>query len=103
VGRRAKAYWGPYAVSKAALEMLVRTYAAEVQNMNVRANLFNPGAVRTKMRAKAMPGEDPATLPKPRDVAPAFLELVSPELTHNGMIYDWPSKSWVDPATGQSM
>lgn len=103
VARHAKAYWGAYAVSKAGLEMLVRTYAAEVQNMTVRANLFNPGPVRTAMRAKAMPGEDPATLPKPRDVAPAFAELVSPELTQNGMIYDWPSKSWVDPATGGSV
>lgn len=101
VARRAKPYWGPYAISKAALEMLVCTYAAEVQNMSVRANLFSPGAVRTAMRAKAMPGEDPATLPKPRDLAPAFLKLVSPELAHNGMIYDWPSKSWIDPAPGE--
>jgi NAD(P)-dependent dehydrogenase (short-subunit alcohol dehydrogenase family) len=81
--------------------MLVRTYAAEVDKMSVRANLFSPGAVRTAMRAKAMPGEDPAALPKPREVASAFLELVSPELQHNGLVYEWRSKSWIDPATGQ--
>lgn len=99
--RSAKPYWGPYAISKAALETMVRTYAAEVAQLGIRANLFSPGPVRTAMRAKAMPGEDPATLPKPRDVAPAFLELVAPDLEHTGRIYDWPSTSWVDPATGQ--
>lgn len=99
--RKAAPYWGPYAISKAGLEVLVRTYAAEVDKMGVRANLFSPGPVRTAMRAKAMPGEDPATLPKPRDVAPAVLDLVSPELERTGLIYDWPSQSWIDPATGQ--
>lgn len=103
VARHPRPYWGPYAVSKAALETLVRTYAAEVEKMSVRANLFNPGATRTAMRAKAMPGEDPATLPKPRDVAPAFLKLVSPDLTHNGMVYDWRAESWLDPETGKAV
>ncbi len=101
--RSAKPYWGPYAISKAALETMVRTYAAEVAQLGIRANLFSPGPVRTAMRAKAMPGEDPATLPKPRDVAPAFLDLLAPDLEHTGMIYDWPTKSWIDPATGQAV
>ena len=58
---RARAYWGPYAVSKAALETLARTYAAETVTTNVRVNLLTPGPVRTRMRAQAMPGEDPMT------------------------------------------
>ena len=59
------AYWGPYAVSKAGLEALVKTYAHELEDTSVRVNLVNPGSVRTAMRAKAFPGEDPNTLPDP--------------------------------------
>ena len=62
----ARAYWGPYAVSKAALEVLARTYAAETESTNVRVNVLVPGAVRTRMRAQAMPGEDPMSLEPPR-------------------------------------
>lgn len=76
---------GPYAVSKAALEALVKTYAAESANTNVRANLLSPGPVRTAMRAKAMPGEDPGTLPHPNDVAGLFLEMSRPDFTENGV------------------
>jgi NAD(P)-dependent dehydrogenase (short-subunit alcohol dehydrogenase family) len=86
------AYWGPYAVSKAGLETLVKTYAEEVANTPVRVNLLNPGGVRTQMRAKAFPGEDPSTLPTPDDLVPLFLELVSPECDRNGEIVsfrDW--------------
>ena len=62
-----RAYWGPYAVSKAALDALARTYAAETVNTsNIRVMLINPGPLRTSMRAKAMPGEDPSTLRAPR-------------------------------------
>ncbi|CDO60857.1 Oxidoreductase, short-chain dehydrogenase/reductase family [Candidatus Phaeomarinobacter ectocarpi] len=78
-------FWGPYAVSKAALEALVKTYAAESANTNVRANLLSPGPVRTAMRAKAMPGEDPGTLPHPNDVAGLFLEMSRPDFTENGV------------------
>ena len=80
------AYWGPYAVSKAGLEALVKTYAHEVERTPVRANLINPGATRTGMRAKAFPGEDPQTLPPPEAVAPLFVELASPECTRNGEV-----------------
>src|SRR5437879_1493109 len=69
VAALALAYWGPYAVSKAALEALARTYAAETVTTNLRVNLFNPGPVRTGMRAQAMPGEDPMTLEPPEKVA----------------------------------
>lgn len=83
-----RAYWGPYAVSKAALDVLVRTYAEETKNTLVRANLFNPGATRTKMRAQAMPGEDPATLPAAEEIAAHLLKLADPALSETGMLYD---------------
>jgi NAD(P)-dependent dehydrogenase (short-subunit alcohol dehydrogenase family) len=85
------AYWGPYAVSKAALEALVKTYAHEVASTNVRANLINPGPIRTAMRAKAFPGEDPMKLSAPDDVAPLFVRLADPQLTENGRIFDFKS------------
>lgn len=87
--RNCRAYWGPYSVSKAALEALVKTYAAEVNDTNVRANLVNPGAVATAMRAKAMPGEDPAILPKPEDLAETFVRLALPGCTENGAIVQY--------------
>lgn len=71
-------YWGAYAVSKAALEMLALTYAAECRETNLKVNLLNPGPMRTAMRAKAMPGEDPATLPTPDEIAPQIVEMLSP-------------------------
>ena len=80
------AYWGPYAASKAALDALVKTYAAECETTNVRANLLSPGPTRTAMRAKAMPGEDPETLPHPNEVAALFLEMAAPTYTANGEI-----------------
>jgi NAD(P)-dependent dehydrogenase (short-subunit alcohol dehydrogenase family) len=83
------AYWGPYSVSKAALEALVRTYAAETVKTAVRVNLLNPGPVRTRMRAQAMPGEDPMSLPGPEAVAEAFLGLASPELRETGEVFDF--------------
>lgn len=82
----AHAYWGPYAVSKAGLEALVKTYAQEMERTPVRANLINPGGVRTAMRAKAYPGENPETLPAPEEVAPLFVELASPDDTRNGEV-----------------
>jgi NAD(P)-dependent dehydrogenase (short-subunit alcohol dehydrogenase family) len=78
--RAAHAYWGPYAASKAALEMLVGAYAAETASTKLRVNLFDPGVVRTAMRAKAMPGEDPSTLPHPSEVAGPLIDLVEPGL-----------------------
>lgn len=77
-------FWGCYAATKAALESLALTYAAECATTPVRVNLFSPGPVRTGMRAKAMPGEDPASLKPPSAVAPAIVELLSPACTKNG-------------------
>jgi NAD(P)-dependent dehydrogenase (short-subunit alcohol dehydrogenase family) len=84
-----RAYWGPYAISKAALEALARTYAAETVSTNVRVNLFNPGATRTRMRATAMPGEDPAELKTPEPVAERILELCLPQFQDTGKLYDF--------------
>ena len=88
---RHKAYWGVYSVSKAALEALVRTYADEVANTPVRVNLVNPGPTRTKLRAQAYPGEDPATLRTPEDIAEAFVRLAEPACTDNGRLLDLPT------------
>lgn len=81
-----RAYWGTYSVSKAALESMVRVYAAETAKTNVRVNLIDPGGVRTDMRASAKPGEDPMSLPHPDDIVGTFLELASNECTAHGQI-----------------
>ncbi len=92
-----RAYWGPYAVSKAALEMLVRTYVAEVDTTPIRAMLVNPGPLRTKMRAAAMPGEDPLTLRTPEELAPKIVALCRPDWTQTGLIYDFPTDRVLTP------
>lgn len=84
-----RAYWSAYAASKAALETYVSCWAKEIDITNVRVNLLNPGAVRTAMRAKAMPGEDGSTLPSPRDVAPLVVEMLSPDYTKNDQIVSY--------------
>jgi len=86
---KATAYWGLYATTKAALNTLVETYAAETVNTPVRANLFSPGPIRTHMRAAAMPGEDATTLPPPEAVTAAILRLASPDLTETGKVFDF--------------
>lgn len=80
-------YWGPYSISKAALEAMVRTYAAENNSTTVRASCFSPGPTRTKMRAQAMPGEDPETLPTAEEVAAQIVALCLPSFTDNGAVY----------------
>jgi NAD(P)-dependent dehydrogenase (short-subunit alcohol dehydrogenase family) len=86
VARGVFPYWGPYAISKAGLEMLVKIYAGEVAKTRVRANLIDPGIVRTRLRARTFPGEDPAALPSPESVTDAFLALALPECTRNGEV-----------------
>jgi NAD(P)-dependent dehydrogenase (short-subunit alcohol dehydrogenase family) len=85
-------YWGSYSVGKAGLEALVRTYAAEVETTNLRVNCFSPGATRTKMRATAMPGEDPETLPAPEDVSAQIVNMCLPEFTDNGGVWKYDPK-----------
>ena len=73
----ARAYWGAYATSKAALEAMTKVYAAETVTTSLRVNMLDPGATRTAMRAKAYPGEDPAKLKDPEDTVSLFMSLVS--------------------------
>ncbi|MFG1348278.1 SDR family NAD(P)-dependent oxidoreductase [Xanthobacter autotrophicus] len=87
---KARAYWGPYALTKAGLEVLARTWAAESVSGNLKVNLFNPGPIRTLMRAKAFPGEDPMTLPAPEEAAAAILPLCLPSFMETGKLYDFP-------------
>jgi NAD(P)-dependent dehydrogenase (short-subunit alcohol dehydrogenase family) len=82
-------YWGGYAMSKAALESLGLTYAAECEGTKVKVNLLNPGPIRTAMRAKAMPGEDPSSLKRPEAVAPLIVELLSPGNEKNGELINF--------------
>lgn len=84
-----RAYGGPYSVSKAALNALALTYAAETDSTPVRVNLFNPGPTRTRMRAQVMPGEDPMTLPTPEQVAETIVPLCLSSCMETGKLYDY--------------
>lgn len=80
-----RAYWGAYSVTKVALEALVETYAKEVgPEAALKVNLFDPGPVRTDMRAEAFPGEDPMSLPAPDDLVPTVLDMLSPDFPRHG-------------------
>ena len=96
VTTRAIAYWGPYSVAKNALEMLARIYAAENVTTNLRVNLFNPGPIRTRMRAQAMPGEDPMTLATPDKAAEEVLELCLPTFDQTGKFYNFPTRTLME-------
>jgi NAD(P)-dependent dehydrogenase (short-subunit alcohol dehydrogenase family) len=84
--RRGEAFWASYAVGKAALEALVLAWAAEMRRTTIRINLLDPGPVSTRLRAQAYPGEDPATLVRPDEVAPAFVDLLLPGCHRHGEI-----------------
>ncbi|WP_374544648.1 SDR family NAD(P)-dependent oxidoreductase [Rhodoblastus sp.] len=87
-----RAFWGPYATSKAAVDALLRSYAADTVNVSaIKAMSVNPGPLRTKMRAAAMPGEDPMTLRTPEEFAPKLVDLCGPDWTETGKIYDFPT------------
>ena len=77
---RPKAFWGPYGASKSAMEAIVKTWADELEQTTIRAVLLDPGVMRTKMRAEAMPGEDPMTLPEPSEIGPLVVELAQSDL-----------------------
>jgi NAD(P)-dependent dehydrogenase (short-subunit alcohol dehydrogenase family) len=93
----ARAYWGVYSISKAALEVLARTYAAETATTNVKTMLVSPGPLRTAMRQKAMPGEDPLSLKTPEDLAPHIVALASPSWSESGKIFDFRSGQVTTP------
>ncbi|TNE60629.1 MAG: SDR family NAD(P)-dependent oxidoreductase [Alphaproteobacteria bacterium] len=87
-----KAYWGGYATTKAALEAMALTYSNECRITKIKVNMVDPGPIRTMMRAKAVPGEDPSVLPTTDQIAPLFVELASPDCDRAGEIvkfYDW--------------
>jgi NAD(P)-dependent dehydrogenase (short-subunit alcohol dehydrogenase family) len=84
VTRKAAAYWGAYAASKAALEAMVAAWAAETGTTRLRVNLIDPGRVRTRMRARAYPGEDPQSLPAPADITDMFVRLARPDCDATG-------------------
>ncbi|MEM0898598.1 MAG: SDR family NAD(P)-dependent oxidoreductase [Pseudomonadota bacterium] len=90
----AKAYWGPYAMSKAAVEALARSWANETKQTKLTVNSVNPGATRTHMRAQAMPGEDATTLPTPETVAASIVHLCGPASTETGKIWNVREQSW---------
>lgn len=92
-GSSAKPFWGGYAASKAALESMVRTYAAEMINTPVRINLFDPGPVRTALRAKAIPGEDANALPMPDDVVGPIMDLASADFAETGTLVQAPTRT----------
>jgi NAD(P)-dependent dehydrogenase (short-subunit alcohol dehydrogenase family) len=83
---KSRAYWGAYGISKDALTSFMKILADELDTENnaVRVNAINPGAVRTQMRVRAFPGEDPNTLPLPDDVMAAYLYLMSDDCTETG-------------------
>ncbi len=86
IAREPRAYWGPYAASKAGLEALARTWAAESAKSNLRVNLLDPGPAATRLRALAYPGENRAELPRPEAVTTRFVELASPAFSENGTL-----------------
>src|SRR5262249_26037560 len=96
VAHMGRAYWGPYAASQAALELLTRTYASHGATTAVRATLFSPGPTRTRMYASAFPGIDPLTLPSAEDVAKAILPLCLPECAETGRLYSFREKKFLD-------
>jgi NAD(P)-dependent dehydrogenase (short-subunit alcohol dehydrogenase family) len=83
---RIRAYWGAYSASKAGLETLVKTYAAETATTPLKVNLLDPGATRTRMRAQAYPGEDTNTVKPPDALAPLILELTASDCQRSGEV-----------------
>jgi NAD(P)-dependent dehydrogenase (short-subunit alcohol dehydrogenase family) len=92
----ARPYFAAYATSKAALDALVRTYAAECAATNVRVNLFSPGQTRTRMMRTAFPGIEPETLPPPEDVVKAIVPLCLPSCAETGKLYDFRQGKFLD-------
>ncbi|EJF90652.1 SDR family NAD(P)-dependent oxidoreductase [Bartonella tamiae] len=88
VAHSARSFWGPYAASKAALEVIGRCWADELKQTPIKINLVNPGATRTAMRAAAAPGEDPETLPTAEEIAVKIAQLASPHLQETGCLFD---------------
>ena len=93
VANKATGYLGPYAASKAALEALARVWAHETASTPLRVNLFNPGPIRTHMRATVFPGEDPMTLDTPEQAAELIVPMCLPSWNESGKFYDYPTRT----------
>jgi NAD(P)-dependent dehydrogenase (short-subunit alcohol dehydrogenase family) len=89
---KASAYLGPYAASKAALETLARSWAQETAATTLRVNLFDPGPIRTRMRATVFPGEDPLTLDTPEQAAEFIVPMCAPDWTETGKLFEYKSR-----------
>jgi NAD(P)-dependent dehydrogenase (short-subunit alcohol dehydrogenase family) len=98
--RKCPAFWGPYSASKAAVEALARTWAAESLKTPMKIISVDPGATRTAMRAQAVPGEDPSILPHPSEVAATLVSLASPDMTETGKLYIVREKRFADYVAG---
>jgi NAD(P)-dependent dehydrogenase (short-subunit alcohol dehydrogenase family) len=90
---KATGYLGPYAASKAALETLARVWAHETASTSLRVNLFNPGPIRTRMRAAVFPGEDPMTLDTPEQAAELIVPMCLPSWNESGRFFDYPTRT----------
>ncbi|MFA7261752.1 MAG: SDR family NAD(P)-dependent oxidoreductase [Caulobacter sp.] len=100
---RPKAFWSAYAATKAGMEALVRCWADEMEETTVRAVLLDPDTMRTRMRAEAYPGEDPATVTDPAEIAPLIVQLAQADLglPHKPVLFsDWKAAGGVLPANG---
>ncbi|MDF1600473.1 SDR family NAD(P)-dependent oxidoreductase [Mesorhizobium sp. YIM 152430] len=91
-----RAYWGPFAASKAAVEAMVRSWALETQNSALRVNLVDPGPTRTAHRALAMPGEDPTSIPHPSEIAARIAATVSPKISETGRLFSVRENRFLD-------
>jgi NAD(P)-dependent dehydrogenase (short-subunit alcohol dehydrogenase family) len=89
---KASAYLGPYAASKAAVETLARAWAQETAATSLRINLFDPGPIRTRMRASVFPGEDPMTLDTPEQAAEFILPMCVPDWSETGKLFEYKSR-----------
>jgi NAD(P)-dependent dehydrogenase (short-subunit alcohol dehydrogenase family) len=96
VTRSCRPFMGTYSASKAAVEALARTYANETEKTPIRVVVVHPGPMRTAMRARAMPGEDPMSQAHPAKLAPHLIELASPDFDKTGVLFDFPTKSFLD-------
>jgi NAD(P)-dependent dehydrogenase (short-subunit alcohol dehydrogenase family) len=90
---QASAYLGPYAASKAALETLARSWAQETANTALRVNLFDPGPIRTRMRATVFPGEDPLTLDTPEQAAEWIVPMCGPDWSETGKLFEYKNRT----------
>lgn len=91
-----RAYWAPFAASKAAVEAMVRSWALETQNSALRVNLVDPGPTRTAHRALAMPGEDPTSIPHPSEIAARIAATVSPNVSETGRLFSVRENRFLD-------